>query len=100
MGVDVRVDVSANNPISRYAKEQSLERLFQMQAISFEEYVQSLDDDSAAPKGKLLDILDKRQAQAQMQEQMQAQAQAQAQAAPGPMQAGADEIFSQLLAQR
>lgn len=73
MKVNVRVDVSQNNPFSKFAQEQSLERLFQMQAITFEEYVEALNDDAAVPKGKLEDILTKRavQTQAQMQTQMQ-----------------------------
>lgn len=66
MRVNVRVDVSANNPFSRFAKEQALENLFRMGAITFEEYVDALDDDSAAPKGKLEDILAKRKQQAEM----------------------------------
>ncbi len=73
MKVNVRVDVSQNNPFSKFAQEQSLERLFQMQAITFEEYVEALNDDAAVPKGKLEDILTKRAARQaeQMQQQMQ-----------------------------
>ena len=33
-----------------------------MQLISFEEYVKALDHDSAIPKGKLVDILNAREA--------------------------------------
>lgn len=65
MKVNVRIDVSQNNPFSRFAQEQSLENLFAMQAITFDEYVEALDDDAAVPKGKLKDIIDKRQVQAQ-----------------------------------
>lgn len=65
MKVNVRIDVSKNNPFSKYAQEQSLENLFVSQAITFEEYVEALDDDAAMPKAKLQDIIDKRQIQQQ-----------------------------------
>ena len=60
MMVNVRIDVSQNNPFSKYAQEQALMNLFATQAISFEEMVEALDSDSVAPKGKLQDIIDKR----------------------------------------
>lgn len=63
MRVNVRVDVSQNNPFSKYAQEQSLISLLSSQHISFEEFVEVLDDGSVTPKGKLKDILDKRQVQ-------------------------------------
>ena len=37
--VNVRIDVSQNNPYSKFAQEQSLESLFSMQAITFDEYM-------------------------------------------------------------
>lgn len=60
--VDVRIDVSPNNPFSKYAQELGLKELFASGAISFDEYVASLDDDGTMPKGKLQEILDKRKA--------------------------------------
>lgn len=66
--INVRIDVSQNSPYSKYAQEQAIMNLFQMQAISFEEMVQALDDDAVAPKGKLQDIIDKRGEQQKMQE--------------------------------
>lgn len=57
--VDVRIDVSPNNPYSKYAREQSLERALEKGYITFPEYVESLDDDSAAPKDKLKEIVEK-----------------------------------------
>lgn len=72
MKVNVRVDVSKANPYSKYAREQSLQNLFGMQAISFEEYVNALDDDAAMPKGKLQDILDKRAEEQRKQEELAA----------------------------
>ena len=71
MRVNVRIDVSKNNPYSKYAQEQALENLFVAQAITFEEYVEALDDDAAVPKAKLKDIIDKRQIQQQKDAQYQ-----------------------------
>jgi len=69
--INVRIDVSQNNPYSRFAQEQALENLFARQAISFEEYVDALDDDAAVPKGKLKDIINKRAVQQQKEMQYQ-----------------------------
>lgn len=66
MMINVRIDVSQNNPFSKYAQEQAIMNLFTSQAISFEEMVEALDDDSVAPKGKLQDIIDKRGEQEKM----------------------------------
>ena len=66
MMVNVRIDVSQNNPFSKYAQEQAIMNLFTSQAISFEEMVEALDDDAVAPKGKLQDIIDKRGEQEKM----------------------------------
>lgn len=60
--IDVRIDVSPNNPYSKAAQDMGLRELFQMGAITFEEYVEALDDDSSMPKGKLEEILEKRKA--------------------------------------
>lgn len=57
---DVRVDVSGTSPFSKYAREQSLSRLFDMGHLSFEEYVWALDDDSSVPKSKLEQIIKSR----------------------------------------
>lgn len=73
MRVNIRIDVSPANPYSKYAQEQALGALFQSQAISFEEYVEALDENAAAPKGKLREIVKRRQEQAAAQaEAMQA----------------------------
>lgn len=66
MMINVRIDVSQNNPFSKYAQEQAIMNLFTTQAISFEEMVEALDDDAVAPKGKLQDIIDKRGEQEKM----------------------------------
>ena len=57
---DIRVDIANASPFSKYAREQALERLFSMGHITFEEYVEALDDDSSAPKSKLGNIIKKR----------------------------------------
>lgn len=56
----VRVDVSGNNPFSKLAREQALDKLFSMGHLSFEEYVSALDDDSSVPKAKLEQIIKNR----------------------------------------
>lgn len=66
--VDIRIDVSPTNPYSKYAQEQGLTNLFQAQAITFDEFVEALDDDSSIPKQKLQEILDKRMAMQQAQQ--------------------------------
>lgn len=82
--IEVRIDVSPSNPYSKFAQEQTLQNLLQMQLITFEEYVAALDDDSVAPKAKLKEILQKQQLKAQAQQQAKdiiRQQQAQAQTA-------------------
>lgn len=70
MKVNVRIDVSQNNPFSKYAQEQSLISLLSSQHISFEEFIDALDDGSVTPKGKLKDIINKRQAQVESEEKV------------------------------
>ncbi len=60
LDVDVKVDISPANPFSKFAQEQTLEKLFTSGAISFAEYVGALEDDAAAPKAKLVRIIDAR----------------------------------------
>ena len=59
--INVRIDVSQNNPFSKFAQEQAILNLFTTGAITFEEMIDVLDDDAVTPKGKLKDIVDKRQ---------------------------------------
>lgn len=69
----IRIDVSSTTPFSKYAREQAIERLFGMGQLSFDEYVEALDDDSSVPKAKLEEILSKRmQEQAELAEQQSA----------------------------
>lgn len=68
--VTVRVDVSKKSAYDRYAQEQSLQNLFAMGAITLEEYVDALENDSVMPKGKLEMIIRKRGQQEALQAQM------------------------------
>jgi hypothetical protein len=84
LNVNIRIDVSPTNPYSKFAREQSLENALGNGHITFDEYVEALDDDGTAPKGKFKDILDKRAALAEQQALMQEQsAQAQLEKAMG-----------------
>lgn len=58
--VNIRIDVAPNNPFSRFAQEEALDKLFGNGAITFEEYVGALDENSSVPRKKLQDILSKR----------------------------------------
>lgn len=60
MQLHVKVDVSPVNAFSKYAREQALETALTKNYITFEEYVDALDDDASAPKGKFEKIIAKR----------------------------------------
>lgn len=60
MEINVRVDVSPVNAFSKFAREQALENALVKNLITFNEYVEALDDDCTAPKRKFADILKKR----------------------------------------
>lgn len=84
LNAQIRIDISPTNPYSKFAREQSLENALANGHITFDEYVEALDDDGTAPKGKFKDILDKRAALAEQQAIMQEQsAQAQLEQAMG-----------------
>ena len=75
---NVKVDVTDKDSYSRYAEEQTLANLFGMQAITFEEYVSMLSEDSIVPKAKLEKVLADRaaaQQKAAQQQMMMQQAQ-------------------------
>ena len=63
----VRVDISSTNPFSKFARGQSVEKLFTMGAITFEEYVNLLEDDASVPKTQLLELLKNRARDAYLQ---------------------------------
>lgn len=63
MEIKIKVDICPVNAFSKFAREQALENALQRNYITFTEYVQMLDNDSVAPKGKFLDIIRKRNLQ-------------------------------------
>lgn len=77
---NIKVDITPRSAYDKYAQEQSLENLMVNQKITFEEYVEALEEDSVMPKHKLEKILKAREEKnaqmlaMQMQaEQMQAE---------------------------
>ncbi|MEG0763926.1 MAG: hypothetical protein RR424_08890 [Oscillospiraceae bacterium] len=65
--VSIKVDVSPIDPYSKLSQEVALENLFSGGAISFEEYVEALDDASTVPKSKLKKIIEARQQESELQ---------------------------------
>ena len=51
--MNIKVETSATSPFSKYAREQTLMMFMQEQRITFEEYVDMLDEGSTTPKSKL-----------------------------------------------
>lgn len=72
----VRVDVSQDNAWSKLAEQQWLDKVFERQQITFEEYVE-LCNSNAVPKAKLQAVLKNRQAMQQKQQMIQQQMQEQ-----------------------
>lgn len=72
--VNVKIEITPNTPYDKYAQEMSLENLLTSQLITFEEYVDALPEDSAMPKNKLEQILQKREEAKEEIAQMQQQA--------------------------
>jgi len=58
--MNVRIDAAPANPFSRYAREQALENALKAGYITFEEWVEAIDDSYAAPKNEFKKILEKR----------------------------------------
>ena len=58
--MEIRIDISPKNPWSKMAAEQALAAHRQAGDITFEEYVEALDEDSNVPKGKLKRIIEAR----------------------------------------
>lgn len=70
----VMIDVSPDNQWTKLAEQQSLDTLLQLGLITLDEYVECTPENSSVPKGKLMQVLKKRQVQQmQMQEQMMLQ---------------------------
>lgn len=57
LDISVNVEVTSVAPYSIFARDSALEKLFGMQAISFEEYVEALDENSNVPKKILEEVL-------------------------------------------
>jgi len=60
LNMTVRVDASAADPYSRFAREQAVRAALQAGYITFEEYVDSLDERGNIPKRRFEEILKRR----------------------------------------
>lgn len=60
LDIDIKIDISPIDPYSVLSRELSLENALAQQHITFEEYVEALDDNSGVPKDKFRAILDRR----------------------------------------
>lgn len=98
----VRIDITPKGPFDKFAQEQTIENLlihgyFTAQKVGeLRAYAEALDDDSVAPKQKILDICDKIEADQQKIAQIKAKAQAMQQAAQMFMNNGLDGQASQI----
>lgn len=72
--LNIKIDITPHSSYDKYAQEQSLENLMLQQLITFEEYVESLSEDSVMPKPKLEKILKKRKENQTRLTQMQIEA--------------------------
>ncbi len=98
----VKIDITPKSPFDKFAQEQTIENLlthgyFTAQKVGeLRAYAEALDDDSVAPKIKILEICDKIEADQQKIAQIQAKAQAMQQAAQMFMNNGLDGQASQI----
>ena len=98
----VRIDVTPKGVYDKFAQEQTLENLlmnglFTPQRLSeFKAYVEALDDDSVAPKQKLLTIIEKAEEEQQKIAQINAQAQMMQQRASQFLMGDPDEQSSMM----
>lgn len=72
--MNIKIDITPRSSYDRYAQEQSLENLMMQNKITFEEYVDALEQDSVMPKTKLEKILKKREENNRKIQQMQMEA--------------------------
>lgn len=79
--IDVRIDVAQDDPYSKMARNLFLKELLQGQYITFEEYVDAIDDSGSLPKEQLKAIVEQRAAaqHQELQEQLAALAEENAQ---------------------
>ena len=98
----VKIDVTPKSVYDKFAQEQSLENfltngLFSIQRLGeLKAYVKALDDDSVAPKQKLLDIIEEMEAQQQKIAIIEAQAQIMQQRAQQYLMGDPDEQSSMM----
>lgn len=98
----VRIDVTPKSVYDKFAQEQSLENFlnngfFNAQRIGeLKAYVKTLDDDSVAPKQKLLDVIDEIEAQQRKIAMIEAQAQIMQQRASQFLMGDPDEQSSMM----
>lgn len=95
MDVDLRIDVSPADPYSVASEQMSLDNALAQGHITFEEWVQVLDDQSPVPAAKFRKIIERRQQQMQMQKEAYAAAAALygAGGTANQMQGGADNAM-------
>ncbi|MBC5582567.1 hypothetical protein H8S23_13750, partial [Anaerofilum sp. BX8] len=67
LDIDIKIDISPVDPYSVLSREMALENALANQHITFEEYVEALDENSGVPKDKFRAILERRQAVFQQQ---------------------------------
>ncbi len=60
--ISINVEVTSTAPYSVFARDTALEKLLQSQAITFDEYIEALDENSTVPKKILSKILSDRKA--------------------------------------
>ena len=87
LDIDIKIDISPIDPYSVLSRELSLENALAQQHITFEEYVEALDDNSGVPKDKFRAILDRRRGGAPEQSEMRPNGSKRRGASAGPRQA-------------
>ena len=96
LDIDIKIDISPIDPYSVLSRELSLENALAQQHITFEEYVEALDDNSGVPKDKFRAILDRRRGGAPEQSEMRPNGSKRRGASAGPRQAELGGVASTL----
>lgn len=73
LNVNVKIDITPQSPYDRYARELSIEQLLEKGLITFEEYIDLLDEGSVMQKFKLEEVIKKRKKQQAMLNKMEMQ---------------------------
>lgn len=68
MDINIKIDISPVDPYSVLSREMALENALAQGHITFDEYVEALDENSGVPKDKFKAILERRQALAAQQQ--------------------------------